>query len=285
MRFALASALRKHGWEQDAARFYLARANVRFDDVWGTRARTEYWLTLLDKSQLPMEQRELPMPALVSNYTRTKPFLDGKFDDEKDQGVWKRSNVYSLIPATPRQRLAELLQPEKTMQRVGIVREGRLREISQNFGTQAMFLHDSEFWYIGIRCPKIPGFVYPPVVGKQRSRNVDMSDQDRVEILIDIDRDYGTYYSLSIDSRGWATEACHGDRNWNPQWQIARHEDESAWYIEAAIPFSALMEQPIKPGTIWGVAIRRLVPDAGVECWNAENSFDLTEGFGLLVFP
>jgi len=285
MRFALASTLRKQGWEQDAARFYRVRAHPRFDDVWGTRARTEYWLTIHDKSELPLEQRELPMPALVSHYTPTKPFLDGKFDDDKDNGVWERSNVYSLTPATPRQRLAELLQPEKTMRRVGIVREERLRGISQNFGTQAMFLHDSEYWYIGIRCPKVPEFVYPPVAGKQRMRNVGMSDQDRVEILIDIDRDYGTYYSLTIDSRGWVTDTCCGDQNWNPTWHIARHEDKEAWYIEAAIPFSALSERPVRPNTIWGIALRRLVPEAGIECWNAENSFDLTEGFGLLVFP
>jgi len=36
---------------------------------------------------------------------------------------------------------------------------------------------------------------------------------------------------------------------------------------------------------MWGIAIRRLVPGIGIECWNAENSFDLTEGFGLLVLP
>ena len=289
MRFALASALRKYGWERDAAKFYHMRGNSQFDDVWGIRARTEYWLTIPDKTELPIEQRELPMPALVSIYTNTKPFLDGKFDDEKDQDAWKRSNVYSLTPAKPRQRLTELLQPEKTIRRIGIIREGRQRAMSQNFGTQAMFLHDSEYWYIALRCPKVPGFVYPPAASKQRMRNVGMSDQDRVEILIDVDRDYSTYYSLTIDSRGWVTDACCGDQNWNPQWHIARHEDTEAWYIEAAIPRSVLSpvlsESPIQSSVIFGIAIRRLVPDAGIECWNAENSFDLTEGFGLLVFP
>jgi len=157
--------------------------------------------------------------------------------------------------------------------------------MSHNFGTQVMLLRDSEYWYIGLRCPKVPGFTYPPVVGRQRIRDAVTPDEDRVEILIDTDRDYTTYYSLTIDSRGWVTDLCLGDRNWNPQWHIARHEDDAAWYIEAAIPFSALSQRPIVPGTVWSLAIRRLVPGVGIECWNAENSFDLTEGFGLVVFP
>jgi hypothetical protein len=157
--------------------------------------------------------------------------------------------------------------------------------MSHNFGTQAMFLHDSQNWYIGLRCPKVKEFVYPPAAGKQRIRDAAMPDQDRVEILIDIDREYTTYYSLTFDSRGWVTDMCAGDKNWNPKWQVFRHEDDEAWYIEAAIPFAELSHRPMMPNTVWGMAIRRLVPGVGIECWNAENSFDLTEGFGLVVFP
>ena len=267
LQFAVASVLRKLGGERDAARFYQTRANIRFDDVWGIRASTEYWMTVQNKAELPIEQREL-LPALTSVPTRTKPVLDGKFD-ENDQEVWLQSNVYALTPATPRQRMSELLQSGSAVRRVGTVREEQLRTMSQNFGTQVMFLHDKEFWYIGLRCPKLPG----------------MPEQDRVEILIDVDRDYGTYYSVTIDSSGGVTSACLGARNWNPQWTVARHEDERAWYIEAAIPLSELSERPIRPNTTCGIAIRRLVPGMGIECWNAENSFNLEEGFGLMLFP
>jgi len=289
LQFAVASAMRRHGREQDAARFYWTRGNQRFDDVWGVRARTEHWLTVQDKSQLPMEQQELPMPALVSAPTNVKPFLDGKFDDEKDRGVWRQGNVYSLTPATPRQRLSELLQTGTPVRRVGAVREERLRSTSHNFGTQVMFLHDAEYLYIGLRCPKVPGIDYPPVPEGQRLRDIGMQDQDRVEILIDVERDYGTYYSLTIDSRGWVTDACWGANSWNPQWFVARHEDEQAWYIESAMRLSELSpgmsERAMRPTTTWGIAIRRLVPGVGIECWNAENSFELNEGFGLLVLP
>jgi hypothetical protein len=284
MRFALASVLRRGGWEQEAARFYQHRSNARFDDVWGMRARTEVWLSTPDPAALPIEQREAPMPVIVAPFTRTRPFLDGRFDEEKDRGVWQTSQVYSLTPATPRRRLAELLQEDNT-RRVGTVREERLRSMSHNFGTQAMFLHNGEYWFIALRAPKVPGFEYSFDENQPPIRDTGSLNQDRVEILIDIDRDYSTYYSLVVDFRGWVTDASLGDRSWNPQWQVARYESEHAWYIEAAIPFAALTQQPILPNTVWNIAIRRLVPGVGIESWNAENSFDLHEGFGLLVFP
>jgi hypothetical protein len=289
LQFSVASALRRHSREQEAARFYWSRGSLRFDDVWGTRARTEHWLTVQDKSTLPIERQELPMPAWVSASTKTKPFLDGKFDHEKDRDVWQQSNVYSLTPATPRQRLSDLLQTGTPARRVGTVREEQLRSMSSRFGTQVMLLHDEEYLYIGLRCPKVQGFAYLPIAEQPRLRDAGISDQDRIEILIDIDRDYGTYYSLTIDSRGWVTDTKLGARNWNPQWHVARHEDDAAWYIEAAIRLSelspGLSEQLMRPTTIWGLAVRRLVPGIGIECWNAENSFDLTEGFGLLFIP
>ena len=284
MRFALASVLRRNGLEQESARFYQTRSHARFDDVWGMRARTEFWLTIPDKSALPAEQQELPMPAMVAAYSGIKPYLDGKFDEENDRNVWQQSQLYPLTPATPRRRLAELLQ-ENPERRVGMVREERLRSKSQDFGTQVMFLHDAEHWYIALRCPKVPGADYSFAENQQRLRDTGSADQDRVEILIDPDRDYSTYYSFTIDSRGWITDASLGNRSWNPQWQTARQEDESAWYIEAAIPFSALSQRPMLPNTVWNIAIRRLVPGVGIECWNVENSFELNEGFGLLVFP
>jgi hypothetical protein len=45
-----------------------------------------------------------------------------------------------------------------------------------------------------------------------------------------------------------------------------------------------LTDQFPVPQTIWAIGVRRIVPGIGVECWNAENSFNLTEGLGFLVF-
>ncbi|MDR1141736.1 MAG: hypothetical protein LBL62_08585, partial [Planctomycetaceae bacterium] len=281
IRFALASVLRRRGLGQEALKYYRTRGDLKFDDVWGMRARAELWLGVADKSELPVEQQELPVPSIRCSYTSTKPFLDGKFDKQFDQGTWFNGKLYSLTPETPRFRLQEMLRDKKTP---GLQREETVRAESQKFGSQIMFMYDKQYLYLGIRCQRVAGFSYPPVSEKPRSRDVVSNDQDRMEILLDIDRDYGTYYSLTIDSQGWITDACWGNKNWNPDWYVARHEDKDSWYIEAAIPLESLTDQFPMPQTVWAVGVRRIVPGIGIECWNAENSFNLTEGLGLLVF-
>jgi hypothetical protein len=47
---------------------------------------------------------------------------------------------------------------------------------------------------------------------------------------------------------------------WNPQWYVAVDSDETAWRIEAAIPFSELVSRPAKPGDLWTVRMRRILP-------------------------
>jgi photosystem II stability/assembly factor-like uncharacterized protein/tetratricopeptide (TPR) repeat protein len=281
VRFSLASVLRRSGKGQEALRYYRARGDLKFDDVWGMRARAEFWLGIEDKLELPVEQRESPIPSIRCAYSSTKPFLDGKFDKQFDQGTWFNGKLYSLTPETPRLRLQEMLRDKKTP---GLYREEMIRLESRSLGSQIMFMYDKQYLYLGIRCQRVAGFSYPPVPEKPRSRDAVSNDQDRMEILLDIDRDYSTYYSLVVDSRGWITDLCWGDKNWNPDWYVARHEDKDSWYIEAAIPFESLTDQIPMPQTIWAVGIRRIVPGIGIECWNAENSFDLTEGLGFLVF-
>ncbi|MDR3197282.1 MAG: hypothetical protein LBU34_05375 [Planctomycetaceae bacterium] len=281
IRFAWASVLRRRGLYQEALRYYRTRGDLKFDDVWGMRARAELWLGVEDKTELPPEQRESPVPSIRCSYSPAKPFLDGKFDKQFDQGTWFNGKLYSLTPEAPRFRLREMLRDKKTP---GLWREEAVRAESQRFGSQVIFMYDKEYLYIGIRCQRVAGFSYPPVPEKPRSRDAVSNDRDRVEILLDIDRDYGTYYSLTIDSCGWIIDSCWGDKNWNPDWYVARYEDKDSWYIEAAIPLESLTDQFPVPQTVWAVGVRRIVPGVGIECWNAENSFNLTEGFGFLVF-
>ncbi len=285
IRFAMASMKIRNGWGSDAVRYFQSRGKQEYDDVWGMRARAEFWLNTEDKLSLPPEMKESPLPTIRCEFTSTKPYLDGQFDKEFDHGTWFESKLYSLTPEKPRRRLAEILQkgPDAPKTR-GMLREENSLAESKNFGTQAMFLYDKEYLFVGVRCKRAPGFSYPPVAEKPRARDTNLDDQDRVEILLDIDRDYGTYYTLTVDSRGWVVDACCGDKNWNPSWYVARSEDKDYWYFEAAIPLESLTNLPPLPKTVWGVGIRRIVPGSGIECWNAENSFNLQEGLGFLVF-
>jgi hypothetical protein len=53
-----------------------------------------------------------------------------------------------------------------------------------------------------------------------------------VDLLLDIDRDYSTCYRLTVDRRGWTSEACIGDTSWNPAWYVASQDTHTGWQIE-----------------------------------------------------
>lgn len=264
VRFSLASALRQRGFEQDAANVYREFAQRSLNSVWTIRAKTECYLGTENKNSLPPDWLEDMLPAMNCTATQIKPYLDGKFDKEFDKETWFGSKLYSLTPEKP-------------------IKNAKPTD-SQNFGTKIMTMYDSDYLYIGLRCKRVAGFSYPALAARPRSRDVSLAEQDRVEILLDTDRDYQTSYSFTVDSRGWAVDAYRGSTAWNPSWYVARHEDKDSYYIEAAIPWESLTNQCPKPGTLWAVGVRRIVPGFGIECWNAENSFDLSEGFSFLVF-
>lgn len=287
IRFALAAAERAGGWYGDSVGYFRSRGRSPNDDVWSMRARTEAWLLHDDRTNLAKEQRDCPIPAFLCTRTPRKPLLDGLFTDATDGELWFHSKMYTLTTAKPRPRLAELIREDdkKPLPRtVGTMREDASRAKSMNLGTQVMFLYDDDHLFLALRCKKTPGFSYDPQLQLPRNRDSNLSEADRVEILLDVDRDYGHYYNLTVDYRGWVTDSCLGDVTWNPNWHLARNEDEEYWYIEAAIELDSLTARQIGPLSAWGIALRRIVPGHGIECWNAENSFDLTEGFGLLLF-
>ena len=92
---------------------------------------------------------------------------------------------------------------------------------------------------------------------------MDMRAFDRVSILIDLDRDYQTYYQLQMDQRGAVAEDCWGDRSWNPKWFVAVNAEETGWTAEIAIPLSELTGDTVAPGKLWAVNVVRTVPGQG----------------------
>jgi len=290
VRFALAAAQRNNSKENLAAQFYSTRSSNPDDNVWATRAKGELWLLARNKSQLSPDRQRCPLPIIFCRLASERPFLDGKFDDNS----WKNGVPVSMsLPPQRDDILPAVFQPATSqaemMRGVTKTPEQILREQtaakSRPFGSQMMFLYDRQFLYIGMRCPKIPGFQYvKPDTTTPRKRDSNLAQQDRMEILLDVDRDYSVYHRLEIDYQGSANDSCWGDTTWNPSWFFAQDEDEQFWYIEAAIPWTALMEQPPKSQDVIGISLRRLVPGFGIEVWNAENSINLTEAFGYLIF-
>jgi hypothetical protein len=144
--------------------------------------------------------------------------------------------------------------------------------------------YDDEFIYLAIRCPKVPNVDYS-TDDKPRPRDSDLTEHDRVTIEFDIDRDYGTAFELSVDSRGWTRDACWGDATWNPTWYVAAASDETSWTVEAALPLTEIVGKPPAARQVWAVAARRTIPRFGYETWSGPpDANDSPARFGLMIF-
>ena len=123
---------------------------------------------------------------------------------------------------------------------------------------------------------------------RQRGHDADLSGHDRISILLDLDRDYSTWYHLQVDERGLVAEDCWGDKKWDPKWYVAVRHENRCWVVEAAIPLSELTGEGIVPGRAWAFNAVRTLPGKGVQAWSlpAEVPEEVIrpEGFGLLLF-
>jgi hypothetical protein len=184
--------------------------------------------------------------------TPTRPFLDGKLDEE----CWQK-------------------QPLMLRNAVG--------DTVKEYPTEAWLAYDKEFLYLAVRCKHPAGKRVPPV--EVRPRDADLRPYDRVSLLLDLDRDYSTYFQLQIDQRGCVCEDCWGDLTWNPKWFVGVTSDESGWQAEAAIPMSELTGDAVTVGRAWCCNVTRVLPGRGVQAWSVPADVQpRPEGMGLVMF-
>ena len=208
-------------------------------------ARGEIWLA--------EKKGPSPKPTCTCVTAPAKPRLDGRLDD----AVWQRAKPIAL--------------------------QSGLHDDSA-WPATVMLAHDAEFLYIGIRCRQAVGAAYEAAPGP-RVRDADMAGHDRVEVLIDLDRDYATYYRLTIDHRGWTADSCCGDSTWDPVWYVAARTADGFWTAEAAIPLGQLTSHLPAAGTVWAVGVQRTAPGVGFQSWTAPAATRIApEGFGYLIF-
>ena len=194
-----------------------------------------------------------PKPVLHCPTVASRPHLDGRLSDP----MWRRAAHAELTSA--------------------------MRD-DTNWPATVLMAHDERFLYVGARAKLAPGATYE-APKSPRSRDADLSARDRVELLIDIDRDYGTYYRLAVDYRGWPADDCWSDPTWNPNWYVAAASADGTWTAEAAIELDQIAEAPPRQGTAWAIGIQRIVPSVGFQSWNAPAAVEVRpEGFGYLVF-
>ena len=130
----------------------------------------------------------------------------------------------------------------------------------------AKLAYDSQFLYLAVQCGKAPGAAYP-TSDLPRPRDPDLSAHDRIDLLLDVDRDYASYYRLTVDHRGWTGEACLDDVSWNPTWYVAARDAGHRWTIEAAIPWRELCRQAPRGDAVWAAGVQRVVPGVGFQAW------------------
>jgi photosystem II stability/assembly factor-like uncharacterized protein len=248
IQFCVQAARRQLGDVQPALRWYRDFVSTAPDGPWKTCALAELWLN--NRTGSP------PRPVLTCAATDSRPYLDGKLDDP----CWTSAHPVRLQSAAG--------------------------ETASSHPTEVRLAHDLDFLYIAVRCGR-PASESKPAAGA-RTRDKDLRRNDRVSILLDLDRDYSTCFHLQVDETGCVLEDCWGDRSWDPRWFVAIHRDESAWTAEIAIPRNALTGNLLTVGQAWAGNIIRVLPGKGVQALSlpaeAPEVALRPEGLGLILF-
>jgi photosystem II stability/assembly factor-like uncharacterized protein len=245
IQFCLQAAHRNLGEIEVAREWYTQFRRSTGPGPWQDAAAAELWL--LNRSGLP------PKPVALCRQTASRPFLDGEFDDP----CWQGQKPITLI--------------------------NTVGETAKEYPTQAWLAYDREYLYLALRCQHPAGRRVPPV--KVRPQDADLRPYDRVSLLLDLDRDYSTYFHLQVDQRGCVCEDCWGDRSWNPHWYVSIHSESTCWQIEAAIPLTELTGDPVTLGKAWACNIVRIIPGKGVQAMSLPADVEpRPEGMGLLIF-
>lgn len=215
-------------------------------DLWRDCIAAEVWLV---RSRDP---RNAPKPVAAARGTDTRPTLDGKLDDP----CWQAAKE---VPLTAQGDLPDGVK------------------------TTAKFARDAGHLYIAVECRHPEGWQKEAV--KKRSRDADVDRFDRVDILLDLDRDYQTYYRFQVDQRGCLSEDCCGDKSWNPKWYVATDVTPTGWTAEIAIPLFELTGDPVSAGQAWAMNVVRVLPGRGIAAFSGPaDAKPRPEGMGLLQF-
>jgi photosystem II stability/assembly factor-like uncharacterized protein len=258
IRFPLAAAHRLAGNDRIAERMLDSFSNLGEQNPWAQAVAAEHWRR--HANGLP------PKACLTCMTAPGKPKLDGRLDD----AIWQLGKPTFLRTAAD---------------------DEAARKVAAGSGGTAppapavvVAMWDQEFLYLAVNCAKAPGLNYAPDASP-RPRDSDLSAHDQLQIHLDIDRDYSSFYTLALDSRGFTAESLLGDTTWNPTWFVAVAEDEHYWSAEIAIPWSELTQQPPTPRDLWTVGIQRLTPGQPLQAFNHPATAKVRpEAFGLWIF-
>lgn len=230
VQFPLASALRRTG--MNTAMMQLVQ-----DDPSSPLAGLLSKETML--AQASGEQ--LPTQFAVCSRATARPHLDGVLSDD----CWRGAKEIRLV--------ADSRTPTEFNGSYPFV----------------LLTYDAQFLYVGANIPRAEGV---PTDGPQyagRKHDADLSGFDRLDIALDVNRDFATSYHIQVDQRGHVSEQCWEDPHWNPKLFVAVDSEKNHWRMELAIPFSEFLSTAPNSESSWAVSITRTIPLIATEAWPA----------------
>ncbi len=230
------------------------------DDQYGVFARCEMQVTHMPAAPL------LPLINLPQRSER--PFLDGVLTDS----IWEDAQE---LPLTPFIRDAA---DHATGTRSKSVAGGA------DISSLTMLAWDDEFLYIAARLQRAPEKSRPIELAMHRDYDARHENRDRLELEVDTDRDFATTFQLTVDESGETSDRCWMLDKWNPKWFVALDADASAWRIEAAIPLKELSATGAKPGDLWSIRLRRIIPGVLQHDLQTGTNSVSSDGTGMLRF-
>jgi photosystem II stability/assembly factor-like uncharacterized protein len=246
IRFPLAAAARRQANPRQAERFIAPLATPELSHSWSQCARGELWL------MKPVG--DTPKQVARCLAASDKPYLDGGLDD----AIWQDAALLEIVRTWP-------------------------ASTGEAPDAIAQLARDDDYLYFAVRCRKAPDTDYSQTAERRRY-DAPLHGRDRIDLLIDLDRDYVTHYRLTVDHRGWTSDACVGNSSWNPEWFVAAASDLQTWTVEAAIPLRELTNQSIGRREVWAVGIERTFPGDDAPVQQAGTSPGRPDAFGWLLF-
>jgi hypothetical protein len=250
--FPLAAACRQLG-RTAAADAILRRQLARpYPESWRALAALE----MATARSLPEEDARL----WTCRPTDTPPRLDGLLDEP----FWHAAQEIHLAPGPPARNLPQ--EPGSAATRILVAR-------------------DDNHLYFAAVCPKRASVSYLPPA-RPRPRDADVTASDRIELALDVNRDYSSAWHFTFDHRGWTAESLLDNRSWDPEYFVASRSEARRWTIEAAIPFDQLGPRPPAPGDAWAAGVSRIAPGWGFEYWHEPATpLPCPAAYGMLLFP
>lgn len=168
--------------------------------------------------------------------------------------------------------------------------------------TEFLFMYDHHNIYIGIKCSDQPG----GITAKELSRDVSLSEDDRVQIIFDTFLDGRNGYWFQIGPRGSIGDALLAyngkefNKSWDGIWDGKARITEEGWEAELIIPFKTMA---FKRGLeTWGLKLIRHIKRKSESSYWPATTLDadkfalsnagritglqgITQGIGLDIIP